>query len=616
MIGLPPTSLSFLQTKGNSRLLHKTQIHVLDGGQNQTKVGRSVPVRLGTSYGLGGGFGGGFGSGINQPGQIGTGVPGGINTGIGGNFGNLGGIGGFGGFGGYPGIDSIQYRDIGLVIKAQPQITNEGYVEVKMEFETSDMVASGSDAVNLTPIFTQRSLNTTARIQDGVTAVVAGVNQETKGESRSTVPVLGMLPIIGRLFTTPRQESRQSDVIITVTPHIIRSAGITPKDYLALTGPPQAGFLNQSVEDVVNRAQAEEEQERRLIADKTGVPLDNPAAPAQNASFNNPPATGGSPPAVQPVGNTDNRNPRVLNNQTIGPATNVGNPTPNAPVTQEQPQPEVPVNPNENNTGSDNQPQSGQAGQTGQLGQPGQAGKEGEPPDLSQYVTQPAQPVAPASVVSAQRPEHVERAIARMMAEERARRAAESPNKSSKPPAQSSTDFPKEYIVPGPPQKVTQAAPKMMESPRPNSGANSAVTFSLSPKPVKQQLGKTFTITVEVSSQAQMSGANIALKYDAKKLEVKSVRDGGMFGSQPEFSYDISEKGTLIVRLKQPQNQMTAANGRILTIEFAAIGVGQSEIAFNSGDTKVRMGSAQIPASGFATQVVISRDSVTSSNEK
>src|SRR5262249_18507152 len=123
--------------------------------------------------------------------------------------------GGFGGFGG--GIDSIQYQDGGLGIEAKPMITNEGYVEVQMKFETSD-VLTGSDPLN--PIFTQRSLNTVARIQDNVTSIVAGVNQETKGDSRSGLPVVGMLPILGRLFTAPRQSASQNDIIITVTPHI------------------------------------------------------------------------------------------------------------------------------------------------------------------------------------------------------------------------------------------------------------------------------------------------------------------------------------------------------------------------------------------------------------
>ncbi len=604
LVGLPPTSLSFLQSKGNSKLLHKTQIHVLDGGQNTTKVGRSVPVKLGTSF-----LGGGFPSVINQPGQVGTGQ-GGFQQGI------TSLLGGFN-----QGVDNIQYRDVGLVIEAKPVITNEGYVELQMKFETSDVVASGATS-DLTPTFTQRSLNTVARIQDNVTAVVAGVSQESKNDSRVSVPVLGMLPLVGRLFTTPRQDSRNSDIIITVTPHIIRSAGITPKDYLAITGPPMQGFLNQSIEDVVNRAQAEEEQERRLIAQgmQPGVPLDTPAAPPNTQAPVY--STGNtSQPVVKPVGNNDGGNQRVINNQatgqtpgqttrqtsnqtsnqTIGPVTNVGNPLPNQPVVPEQ-QPQIPINQSENNSGSDNPQQTGQPN------------KQGDP-DLSQYLTQPSQPVAPASVVSAQRPESVEKAIAKMMIEEqRARRAAEASNKSNKPQVEAAV--PNEYMPQGPQQKVTPAVPKMNGSPRTNESANSAATFSLSPKPVKQQIGKTFTIAVEVTSEAQMSGANIALKYDATKLQVKSVRDGGMFGSQPDFSYDISERGILIVRLKQPQDTPTAASGRLITIEFSAVGEGKSEIAFNNNDTKVRVGSAQIPASGSATQVTISRDSVTTSNEK
>lgn len=615
LIGLPPTQLSLLQSRGQSKLLHKGQIHVLDGGQNQTKVGRSVPVRLGTSYGYGGGFGGGYGGlggGLGQAGALGAGAPGGVNAGLGNALGTLGGLGGFGGFGGYPGIDSIQYRDVGLVIKAQPQITNEGYVEVKMEFETSDVVASGSDAQNLTPVFTQRSLNTVARIQDGVTSVVAGVNQETKGDSRAGIPVLGMLPLIGRLFTTPRQESRQSDVIITVTPHIIRSAGVTKENYYALAGAPQSGGLNQSIEDVVNRAQIEEEQERRLIAEKMspGVPLDAPAqAPGpqnQNAGFGGSQRSA-SQPAIQNTNNSGNR--RVINNQTIGAPPSSYNPAASVPeIPESQQQPEVQIVPSENNNGGGGIPQ-----QPGQSGQPGQgAGQQGAPPEVSSLVDQPSEPVPRATIVSSRRPEHIERAIAKMLAEERARKAAEATNKTKKPEPEPQYQIPKEYMIQSPQQKVAPAALMTGGGARVNSAAN----FSLSPRPIKQQIGKTFTVTVEVSSQAQMSGASVALKYDASKLQVKSVRDGGLFGAQPEFSYDLKQKGVLVVNVKQPQNTPTASSGRLITIEFSAIGEGQSEIAFNSNDTKVRVGSAQISAAGSATQVFIGRDSVTTSNEK
>jgi general secretion pathway protein D len=228
LLGMPTSSLSLLQSKGKSKLLANTQIHALDGENNQTVVGRSVPVRLGTSY-------------------LTYGATASTNTNTTGT------------------VDNIQYRDVGLVIDVTPVITNEGYVQVKMKLESSNVEASGSDAT-LTPTFTKRSLTTVSRVQDGVTAVVAGVKQDNKGDSRATIPVVGMIPILGRLFTTPKQTSSQSDIVITVTPHIIRPAEIKPEDHLARHSGTQQSGLTQSIEDVIFRAQAADEQDRRLIS--------------------------------------------------------------------------------------------------------------------------------------------------------------------------------------------------------------------------------------------------------------------------------------------------------------------------------------------------------------
>jgi general secretion pathway protein D len=525
LVGFPPSQLSLLQSKGKSKLLHKTQIHVLDGGENETKVGRSVPVRLGQQV---------FGNGINFGGV--NGVNNGVNgnNGIGQNIANglLGGLGGLGGFN--SGFDSIQYRDVGLVIKAKPQITNEGYVEIKMNFESSDVVASGSDAQNLTPVFTQRSLNTVARIQDGVTAVVAGVNQDTKGDSRSGLPVLGMLPLVGRLFATPQQTSRQVDVIITVTPHIVRSAGITAKDYLALTGPPQQGGMNQSIDDVINRAQVEEEQEQRLIAEQQspGAPLDAgvPTPTSQPAAnFNN-----GRPSVSQPAANFNNQPSSGQGLQpTIQPASNPNGAASRGPISGLTP----PPSPNAEKTAGSNS----------------------------------SQPGASDTVVASLRPENIDRAVSKVLAEENTRKGA---------------------------------------------NENSAVNFNLSPKPIKERVGKSFTVTIDVSGERQMSGADIALTYDASKLQVKSVRDGGLFGQQPDFSYDKKQKGVLTVSVKHPYDAPTATRGRLVTVEFSAIGEGLSEIALSGDQTRAKVGASQIPVAGSAVQVVIGRDSASSSTEK
>src|SRR5215813_12734926 len=86
LIGMPTSSLSLLQTKGKSRLLANTQIHGLDGENNQVVVGRNVPIRLGTVY-------------PTYP----------TTTGVNPNTGGT--------------IDNIQYRDVGLVIDVTPTIT-------------------------------------------------------------------------------------------------------------------------------------------------------------------------------------------------------------------------------------------------------------------------------------------------------------------------------------------------------------------------------------------------------------------------------------------------------------------------------------------------------------
>ncbi len=70
----------------------------------------------------------------------------------------------------------------------------------------------------------------------------------------------------------PNRPAAQSDIVITVTPHIIRPAEIKPEDHLARFSGTQSSGLSMSIEDVVFRAQAEEEQERRLISRQPSTP--------------------------------------------------------------------------------------------------------------------------------------------------------------------------------------------------------------------------------------------------------------------------------------------------------------------------------------------------------
>jgi len=641
LLGLPPTSLSLLQSKGNSKLLNKTQIHVLDGQPNTTKVGRSVPVRLGTQYGY---------SGYGTTGTLGgVGGVGGVGTAGGLANGGIGGIGGIGAIGGYPGIDSIQYRDVGLVIEATPTITNEGYVEVKMKFETSDVVASGSTD-KLTPEFTQRSLQTVARIKDGVTSVVAGVNQEQKGDSRAGIPVLGMVPILGRFFTTPQQNSRQSDIVITVTPHIIRSAGITQKDYLAIYAGgnnQQGSSLPPSIEDVVYRAQQEEEQERRLIAlNSPGLQQDSSLTPdsgiqtgqtgqqnaqtAQNAQGGrganvnqvaniqpgaNPQRSASQPPAAR---NTPPSRAQI-DNTTLVPVTNTSSspsrdPFPQSPAAIPEPAPPTTsdVPPNDPAPGAVTNPGAattpGAATNPGvTFNAPGKPGKEGEQAD--EQVAKPDNGVPMAVVRSMyDDPDRMARLekIKKDYAENAKKQAEQeaSLSKGRVQPESSPAAMPEP--VTGPKTKVGQAVPTL---------PSSRINFSLS-APDQQQMGKSFNVTVEAKGQGQMMGATLAIRFDEKKLQVKSVKSGGLFGPQPVLSSNI-EKGLLNVTIQNTQKSAVGANGPVVVIEFAAVAEGSTEIAFNNADTKVNLTTnTSVPAKGASAKVVISRGGIASATNE
>jgi hypothetical protein len=142
-----------------------------------------------------------------------------------------------------------------------------------------------------------------------------------------------------------------------------------------------------------------------------------------------------------------------------------------------------------------------------------------------------------------------------------------------------------------------------------------SMNFTLS-APARQQMGKNFNVTVEANGQGQMMGAMLAIRFDESKLQVKSVRSGGLFGTQPVLSSNI-EKGTLSVSIKTPQKAGVAANGQVIVIEFAAVAEGSTEIAFNNADMKVNLiGNMSVPAKGAAARIVISRDGVASATNE
>lgn len=124
-------------------------------------------------------------------------------------------------------ITSFNYRNIGVNIDITPRIHHNDDVTLALQIQVSSI--SGTGFGNL-PTFGNRAINTTIRLRDGETNILAGLIRDEEREVLEGIPGLSDLPVIGRLFARNRRETQETDIIITLTPHIIRGLDLTETD--------------------------------------------------------------------------------------------------------------------------------------------------------------------------------------------------------------------------------------------------------------------------------------------------------------------------------------------------------------------------------------------------
>ena len=122
---------------------------------------------------------------------------------------------------------TVTFRQTGVILVVTPQITNNRQIQMKVHVENSDVQFQSND---VGAVFPTQSVDNEVLVADGETAVMGGLTQTTVSFSRSGIPLLVDLPIIGRLFgVTTRQESKR-DLLILITPHIIDEGQRAPPD--------------------------------------------------------------------------------------------------------------------------------------------------------------------------------------------------------------------------------------------------------------------------------------------------------------------------------------------------------------------------------------------------
>jgi general secretion pathway protein D len=194
--------------------------------------------------------------------------------------------------------DTIQYLDVGLKLEIEPNIHLDGGVMIKMNLEVStlgDQVTSKNGTIAFR--VGTRNASTVLQLKDGETQTLMGLIQDDEIEKAARLPGLGDIPVLGRLFSNTRTDGQKTEIVLSITPRIVRNIPRPPMDIAAVWSGTEAAF--RVARPVLNLPDAPVPV--KVASNRTAVAVGSPvaatvAAVTQAASA--PPSTGDTASAV------------------------------------------------------------------------------------------------------------------------------------------------------------------------------------------------------------------------------------------------------------------------------------------------------------------------------
>jgi cell division protein FtsN len=191
---------------------------------------------------------------------------------------------------------TIQYRNTGRIVTIIPQVNSQGLVNLQALIEVSQrgplvQVGTLNDRF---PSFDLRQAETTAVVQDGDTLVIGGIIAENKTSDKTGIPYLMDIPVIGRLFRSTSETNRRTELIMLITPHVIRnrSEGTSVTEEFK-------GKLSAVRSELEKKTRDQERLKPQTQPQKPAAPMPAPAVPAPAPAPSSAPAM---PEAAQPPG--------------------------------------------------------------------------------------------------------------------------------------------------------------------------------------------------------------------------------------------------------------------------------------------------------------------------
>jgi general secretion pathway protein D len=119
-----------------------------------------------------------------------------------------------------PIVNSVQYEDTGVILKVTPRVNRGGMVMMDISQEVSQVTATTTSSIG-SPTFQQRKIDSSVAVQDGETVVLGGLISDSKTQSKSGVPYLQDVPVLGNLFRDTGNNTGRTELMVLITPHVV-----------------------------------------------------------------------------------------------------------------------------------------------------------------------------------------------------------------------------------------------------------------------------------------------------------------------------------------------------------------------------------------------------------
>lgn len=142
-------------------------------------------------------------------------------------------------------VSGFQYKPIGVILKVTPQVNAQGTIRLTLEPEISsssrETTFGGAGGASI-PIIDTRKVKTQVSLKDGFTAGIGGLISSNKANGGTKVPVLGSIPVLGRLFSSKNVNEQTTNLLIFITAKTVNAEGASPEDIFTPTALESVGL--------------------------------------------------------------------------------------------------------------------------------------------------------------------------------------------------------------------------------------------------------------------------------------------------------------------------------------------------------------------------------------